>query len=183
MATNCQILTSGYQLAVNECASYTAGVWHNRIWIASLREISSWTESATPNVYEDVTFTSGNGFFEMDVEKDTCIWRNEYDEASKSFIHSLSVRIPDLSITARNFLQSTKGPQMVIICELKAGVFQILGKDSGAELFSLVGSSEGEEVGYAVEFRAQNMDELSPHFLDTNEADTLTLLANNTVTS
>jgi hypothetical protein len=183
MANNCQVLSGGYQLAVDECANYTAGVWHNRIWIASLREVSSWTLSGTDNVYEDVTFTAGNGFFELDVEKDTCQWRNEYDEGTKSFFQSLSVRIPDLSITARNFLQSTKGPDMVIIAELKAGVFQIIGKDSGAQLFSLIGSSEGEEVGYAVEFRASNMDELSPHFLETDEATTLTLLASKTVTS
>lgn len=184
MATNCQILTTGYQLAVNECAQLTAGVWHNRIYLASLREVLTWTESSSiDNQYENVTFDPGDGFYELEVEKDTVIWRNEYDEASKSFIQSLSFRIPDLSITARNFLQSTKGPDMVVIAQTKAGPFQILGKDSGAQLFSLVGSSEGEEVGYAVEFRASNMDELSPHFFITSTAATLALLDSKVTTT
>jgi hypothetical protein len=177
MATNCSVLTTGYVLSTSECAQLTAGVWHNRIYLASLREITGWTESVVDNQYDDVTFGAGDGFFELVVEKDTVQWRNEYDEASKSFTHSLIFRIPDLSITARNFLQQTKGPDMVLIAQTKAGPFQILGKDSGAQLFSLVGSSEGEEVGYAVEFRASNMDELSPHFLDTDVTTTLATLA------
>ena len=177
MATNCSVLTGGYILADNECASIAAGVWHNRIWIASLREVTGWVVSATPNQYEDVTFGAGDGFYELEVEKDTVQWRNEFDEGSQSFFQALSFRVPDLGIEARNFLQSTKGPDMVIIAQLKAGVFQIIGKDSGANLFSLVASSEGEEVGYAVEFRAQQMDELSPHFLDTDVTTTLATLA------
>ena len=184
MAQNCSVLTGGYILAQNECAQLTAGVWHNRIYLASLREVLSWTESmSTDNLYTNVTFGAGDGFYELEVEKDTVIWRNEYDEASKSFIQALSFRIPDLSITARNFLQSTKGPDMVLIAQLKAGPFQIIGKDSGAQLFSLVGSSEGEEVGYAVEFRAQNMDELSPHFLSTDVPSTITLLNSKVTTT
>jgi hypothetical protein len=183
MATSCSVLTTGYILGVDECAQITAGMWHNRVYLASLREITGWTVSATPNQYDDVTFDPGNGFYELEVEKDTIQWRNEYDEASKSFSQSLIFRIPDLSITARNFLQQTKGPDMVVIAEAKAGVFQIIGKDSGAQLFSLVGSSEGEEVGYAVEFRASNMDELSPHFLDTDETTTLALLATKITTT
>lgn len=183
MATNCSVLTGGYILAQNECAQLTAGVWHNRIYLASLREIQSWSETVTDNLYDDVTFGAGDGFYELEVEKDTVQWRNEYDEASKSFMQMLSFRIPDLSITARNFLQQTKGPDMVIIAQLKAGPFQIIGKDSGAQLFSLVGSSEGEEVGYAVEFRASNMDELSPHFLDTDVATTIALLDSKVTTT
>jgi hypothetical protein len=176
MATNCSVLTGGYILADNECAQLTQGVWHNRIYIASLREITGWVAGVEANEYSDVTFGAGDGFYELEVEKDTVIWREEYDEASQSFFQSLSVRIPDLSITARNFLQSTKGPDMVIIAQLKAGPFKIIGKDSGANLFNLVGSSEGEEVGYAAEFRAQQMDELCPHFFDTDTTTTLATL-------
>lgn len=183
MAENCSVLTTGYKLSVAECAQLTAGMWHNRVYLASLREVLSWTESATPNQYEDVSFAPGNGFFELVVEKDTIEWTNEYDEATKSFTHRLGFRIPDLSITARNFLQNTKGPDMVVIAQMKAGPFQILGKDSGAVLSELKGSSVGEEVGYTVAFAANNMDELSPHFLDTDTNTTLALLATKITTT
>jgi len=183
MATNCSVLTTGYVLSVAECAQLTSGVWHNRIYLASLREVLSWTAGVTPNQYINVTFGAGDGFYELVVEKDTVQWRNEYDEGTKSFSQSLIFRIPDLSITARNFLQQSKGPDMVLIAQIKAGVFQIIGKDSGAQLFSLVGSSEGEEVGYAVEFRAQNMDELSPHYFVTSEVLTLANLAGKITTT
>ena len=175
---NCSVLTNaGYQLTLDECAQTASGVFHNRIWAMSLREVLGWTESSTDNVYEDVTFGAGNGIYEMEVEKDTVQWRNEYDEATKSINQILSFRIPDLSIKARNWVQSTKGVDIVWILQLKAGPFQIIGKDTGARLFNLVGSSEGEEAGYAVEYRADNMDELSPHFLDTDVNTTLLTLA------
>lgn len=177
MPSNCSLLTTGYKLAEVDCAQLTAGVWHNRIWLAALREITGWTAGVTANQYNNVTFGAGDGLFELVVEKDTVQWRNEFDEGSNSFSQSLQFRIPDLSITARNFLQSTTGPDMVLIVQSKAGPFQIIGKDSGARLFSLVGSSEGEEVGYAVEFRAQNMTELSPHYYVTSEVLTLANLA------
>lgn len=177
MAENCSVLTTGYKLSVAECAQLTAGMWHNRVYLASLREVLSWVESATPNQYEDVTFGAGDGFFELVVEKDTIVWTDEYDKATKSFTHRLGFRIPDLSITARNFLQNTKGPDMVVIAQMKAGPFQILGKDSGAVLSELKGSSEGEEVGYAVAFAGENMDQLCPHFLDTDTNTTLATLA------
>jgi hypothetical protein len=183
MPSNCSLLTTGYKLAEIECAQLNAGVWHNRIWLASLREITGWTVSATANQYSNVTFGAGDGFFELVVEKDTVQWRNEYDEGTKSFNQSLIFRIPDLGIAARNFLQSTTGPDMVLIVQSKAGPFQIIGKDSGARLFSLVGSSEGEEVGYAVEFRAQNMTELSPHYFVTTEVLTLANLATKVTTT
>lgn len=181
MACTTALLTGGYQQP--ECANDTAGVWHNRIWLATLSEVLGWTASANPGEYEDVTFGAGDGFFELVVEKDTAIWSNGYDEPSKSFFQSFSFRLPSLSLAARNFLQSTKGVDMVLITHLKAGVFEIVGKDSGCQLFSLEGSSDGENVGYSVEFRAQQMDELSPHFLDTDVTTTLTTLASKVTTT
>jgi hypothetical protein len=52
----------------------------------------------------------------------------------------------------------------------------VIGKDSGANVFELNGTSEGEEVGWTFEFRAENMEELSPHFFDTDLATTLATL-------
>jgi hypothetical protein len=80
-------------------------------------------------------------------------------------------------------MESLAGPDIVAILELKAGVFKIIGKDSGAKLFSHVGTSDQAEVGNMFSIRAENMSENCPHFLDTDEADTLATLAGYVVTT
>jgi hypothetical protein len=91
--------------------------------------------------------------------------------------------VADLGITARNFIESLAGPDIVAILELKAGVFKIIGKDAGAKLFSHVGTSDQAEVGNTFSIRAENMSEPCPHFWDTDESTTLATLVGYEVTT
>jgi hypothetical protein len=172
----CSLLTGGFLAGENNCNQVAAGVYHNRIWLANLEEILAWGSSATPNQYDALTFGAGDGLFALKLDKDSVIWREEYDPETKSWYHEFSGKVADLGITARNFIESLAGPDIVAILELKAGVFKIIGKDAGAKLFSHVGTSDQAEVGNMFSIRAENMSEPCPHFWDTNESTTLALL-------
>ena len=179
----CELLTGGFLAGEDNCNQVAAGVYHNRIWLANLDEITAWAASSTENQYDAITFAANQGLFALKLDKDSVIWREEYDPETKSYYQEFTGKIADLGITARNFMESLGGPDMVAILELKAGVFKIIGKDSGAKLFTHVGSSDQAEVGNVFSIRAENMDEPCPHFLDTNEATTLVTLAGYTVTT
>ena len=179
----CSLLTGGFLAGEDNCNQVAAGVYHNRLWLANLDEITAWTVGATPNEYTDITFTGTDGLFALKVDKDSPVWREEYDPETKSYYQEFTGKIADLGITARNFLDTLSGPDMVAIVELKAGVFKVIGKDSGAKLFTHVGSSDQAEVGNMFSIRAENMAEPCPHFFDTDEATTLATLAGYEVTT
>ena len=179
----CELLTGGFLAGEDNCNQVAAGVYHNRIWLANLDEITAWTATSTDNQYDAITFAAGQGLFALKLDKDSVIWREEYDPETKSYYQEFTGKIADLGITARNFMESLGGPDMVAILELKAGVFKIIGKDAGAKLFTHVGSSDQAEVGNVFSIRAENMDEPCPHFLDTDESDTLATLAGYVVTT
>lgn len=184
MACGSSLLTSGY--SVPDCASTTAGVYEQRIWLANFEDISSWTQGATPDEYTDITFVAGtptNGLYRLKLDKDGPIVREEYDPETKAWYHEISGKIPSLAIDARNFINSLKGPDLVVIAELKAGVFKVLGKEGGCKLFTNVGSTDGTEVGEVFSLRAANQSEKMAHFWDTNETTTLATLVGYEVNS
>ena len=179
----CSLLTGGFLAGENNCNQVAAGVYHNRIWLANLDEIVSWSTSSTENQYDAITFEAGQGLFALKLDKDSVIWSEEYDPETKSWYQEFSGKVADLGITARNFMESLAGPDIVAILELKAGVFKIIGKDRGAKLFSHVGSSDQAEVGNMFSIRAENMSENCPHFLVTDEDGTISALAGYVVTT
>lgn len=179
----CELLTGGFIAGENNCSQVAAGVYHNRIWLGNLDEITAWSGTATPNQYDDITFDGANGLFALKLDKDSVIWREEYDPETKSWYQEFSGKVADLGISARNFIDSLAGPDIVAILELKAGVFKIIGKDSGAKLFSHVGSSDQAEMGNTFSIRAENMANPCPHFFDTDEDTTLLTLAGFEVTT
>lgn len=179
----CSLLTGGFLAGEDNCNQVAAGVYHNRLWLSNLDEITSWTVGATPNEYTDIVFTATNGLFALKLDKDSVIWREEYDKETKSWYQEMSGKIADLGINARNFIETLAGPDIVAVLELKAGVFKVIGKDSGAKLFTHVGTSDQAEVGNMFSLRAENMSEPSAHFFDTDESTTLSTLAGYEVTT
>mgnify|MGYP000166697586 CR=1 FL=1 len=179
----CTKLKRGFLAGEDGCNQVAAGVYHNRLWLGNLNEITAWVADTVENQYTDITFVAGEGLFAYRLSKDSVKWREEYDPQTKSWYQEFSGKIEDLGIEARNTIEQLAGPDIVAVLELKAGVFKIIGKDSGARLFSHIGSSDAADVGNQFSIRAENMSEPCPHFLDTDENTTLLTLAGYEVTT
>ena len=61
----CSLLTGGFLAGENNCNQVAAGVYHNRIWLANLDEIVSWSTTGTDNQYDAITFEAGQGLFAL----------------------------------------------------------------------------------------------------------------------
>ena len=95
----CSLLTGGFLAGENNCNQVAAGVYHNRIWLANLDEIVSWSTTGTDNQYDAITFEAGQGLFALKLDKDSVIWREEYDPETKSWYQEFSGKVADLGIT------------------------------------------------------------------------------------
>lgn len=178
------LLTTGYSVAI--CPSVTAGVYEQQIWLANFEDISTWTQTINNDEFSAITFVAGtptNGLYRIKLDKDGPIWKEEYDPETKSYYHEISGKIPSLDLQARNFLDSLRGPDLVVIARLKADVFKVLGKEGGCKLFTHAGSSEGADVGNTFSLRAQKQGEPCAHFYATSPTLTVAALVGYQVTS
>ena len=177
---NC-VLTGGYSQST--CPLPASGVYHNRCWIGTLAEINTFYEGSTSNEYDLIDFVGSNGLFAVTVHKDGVIWSETKSEDDDTYSQQLEFRIVDHSITARNYVESLLGVDIVCIVEIKAGVFKIIGKDSGARLVQDNATTEADANGRTCIIRADEMPEPCPHFWNTSEANTLAKLASYEVTT
>lgn len=174
-------LTGG--ISQTACPLPSSGAYHNRIWLATLSEINTFYAGSVANEYNLIDFVGSNGLFACTVHKDSVTWSETKAEDSDSYDQQLEFRLVDHSITARNWAESLLGVDIVAIVELKAGVFKIIGKDSGGRLALDNATSAEDGNGRTMTIKANMMPEPCPHFWNTDEATTLAKLASYEVTT
>ena len=65
----CELLTGGFIAGENNCSQVAAGVYHNRIWLGNLDEITAWAATSTENQYDAITFAATQGLFALKLDK------------------------------------------------------------------------------------------------------------------
>ena len=174
-------LTGG--ISQQSCPLPASGAYHNRVWLATLDEVNTFYQGATANEYNLIDFKGSNGLFACTFHKDSVFWRESKSEDDDTYSQEIEFRLVDHSIEARNWVESTLGVDIVAIVQLKAGVFKIIGKDSGARVVQDNATSEQDGNGRTMIIRASEMPEPCPHFFNTSETNTLAKLASYEVTT
>lgn len=169
-------LTDGYKQ--NNCPLPTPGAYQT-LYLYNLADVVSFTGSGVDNQFEAITFAAGKGLYKYQVQRDTVIIRSEKQEeenGSINYTQEIMAKMLDMSITARNAVDSMNGVDVGAIGRTKAGTFEIVGYDNGARLANHVSSTESADLGHAITIRAINQPGPTKHFLDTDETTTIALL-------
>lgn len=159
------------------CPPATAGMTQV-VYFANLNDISSWTAGAT-GLYTDVTMKATKGLYRFEIKKDSGRFHETLqgaEESLGSYDQDYEAMIASMSITARNAVDDSNGPDLVIFAPSKSQEVFIVGKDLGARMVENEADTNQDAYGERMIFRATQMREKRVHLLDTDYDTTIALL-------
>lgn len=167
--------TLGYGGA--DCPQDSAGM-RQVVYMANLDDIATWTATST-GLYSAFTMDAGTGLYRVEIKKDSGIFRETLEGAEEglgAYNQEYEAMIASLSTTARNFVNDSNGPNIVIIAPQKTDRVLIIGKQNGTKMVENDATSEQDGYGERMLFRASGENEKRNELLDTNYNDTIAFL-------
>lgn len=166
------------------CPGETPGAY-DTIYLFNRDEVASFTAGAG-DVVEDVTFTSGEGFYQVVGKKNSVVARAEKqdnDTDATDYTHEVDIQLTDLSITARDFVNSLNGASLGAIVRTKGDKFLFYGYNDGVQMKVNTMSTSADALGYFITLRETQVSELPRIFYDTNAVTTLAAITSKVVGS
>lgn len=126
--------------------------------------------AGTGNLVEDVTFSSGEGFYQVVAKKGSVVVREELqdDNSGTNYTHEVDFSLADLSPECRDFVQSMNAASLGCIVQTKADRFILLGYNDGVQMKVNTMSTTADALGEFVTLRETEVNEKTRRFFDTD---------------
>jgi hypothetical protein len=175
-----------------ECPGETPGAY-DTFWLFNRDAVTAFTLTAIPgpgastsNTVEDITFTPGEGFYQVVARKASVVGREEKqdnDTDATDYTHEFDFRLTDLSSEARDWVNDLNGANLGAIIRTKGDKFILYGYNDGVQMKVNNMSTEAEELGEFVTMRETQVGEKTRRFFDTDVTTTLATIASKVVGS
>lgn len=166
------------------CPGETPGAY-DTIYLFNRDEVASFTAGAG-DIVEDVTFTGGEGYYQVVGKKNSVVARAEKqdnDTDATDYTHEVDIQLTDLSTTARDFVNSLNGASLGCIVRTKGDKFLFYGYNDGIQMKVNTMSTEADALGYFITLRETQVSELPRIFFDTDATTTLAAITSKVVGS
>ena len=152
-----------------DCPGETPGA-RDTIYLFNRDRVSAFVAGAG-NIVDDITFTSGQGFFQYTGRKGSVEARAEKQDnetGATDYTHEIDIHFTDLSTEARDAIQDLNGATLGAIVRTKGDRFILYGYNEGLEMKVNNMSTGADALGYFVTLREVQVNELPRIFFDTN---------------
>lgn len=168
-------LTIGYNGVA--CPPESAGM-KEYAYAVDKDNIATWTATSA-GLYSAFTLKTGAELIRFEIKKDSGRFHETLqgaEESLGSWDQDYEAMIASLSTSARNFMNSLNGPNMVVFAPTKSNTVLIIGKQNGARMVENEADSNSDAYGERFIVRATGENEKRNQLLDTNFDDTIAFL-------